>query len=285
MFNLAVFPNINKEQSAAILARIKEFCRSHGVGLRLPADAARFFDCEEYADKENFARYPADLALSIGGDGTLLGVCRRMGARGVPVCGINIGTLGFMADIEPDELENKLKKILAGNYRIEERLLLSGWIKSGGKEHFLSDAVNDVVVAKGSVSRMLRFTLGINGNELMECKADGFIVASPTGSTAYSLSAGGPIINPIVPALILTPICAHTYYMRPLVVSENDVVSIDIANVHQDTVVTFDGQESFRLLPGDSVVVKKAKLPARIVKFEDKDYYKILQKKMWGEQN
>ena len=208
-----------------------------------------------------------------------------MGARGVPVCGINIGTLGFMADIEPDELENKLKKILAGNYRIEERLLLSGWIKSGGKEHFLSDAVNDVVVAKGSVSRMLRFTLGINGNELMECKADGFIVASPTGSTAYSLSAGGPIMNPVVRALLLTPICAHTYYMRPLVVSENDVVSIDIANVHQDTVVTFDGQESFRLLPGDSVVVKKAKLPARIVKFEDKDYYKILQKKMWGEQN
>ena len=186
MFRLTVFPNVSKDAAAGILQRIIKFSRQNDVTLTLPTDAARFFGCEEYA-AENAEEQPADMSLSIGGDGTLLGVCRRMGRRGVPVCGVNIGTLGFLADIEPAELENKLKKILAGDYRVEKRLLLSGFIRADGKERFVADAVNDVVVAKGSMSRMLRFNLSVNGLRLLACKADGFIVSSPTGSTAYSL--------------------------------------------------------------------------------------------------
>ena len=246
----------------------------------LPVDESRYFDLE-YLGVPDIEKKAADIALSIGGDGTLLGVCRRYGAMAVPVCGINIGTLGFMADIELSELETKLQKLLAGDYRIEHRLLLAGFAKSDGEERFLGHAINDVVITKGGVARMLHLGLSINDSHLMDYKADGVIVSSPTGSTAYSLSAGGPIMSPSIQALLVTPICAHTFNMRPLVVGEDDVVHIKIAAIHQDILVTFDGQESFRLLPGDEVTVMKSTVQAGIIKFEDKDYYQILRTKLW----
>ncbi len=279
---IAVFPNVDKPNAGAVLDRIFRFFSERDVQLMLPMDEARFFGCAETYGVENIEQAPANMALSLGGDGTLLGVCHRYGRNEVPVCGINIGTLGFMADIELDELEDRLEKILVGGYYIEQRLLLAGFVKSNGRERFLGNAINDVVVTKGGMARMLRLGLSINETHLMDYKADGIIVASPTGSTAYSLSAGGPIMNPTIQALLVTPICAHTFNMRPLVVNEHDVIHIHIAAVHQDILVTFDGQESFHLLPGDEVVVRKAQQSARIVKFEDQDYYQILRTKLWN---
>ena len=279
---IAVFPNVDKPNAGAVLDRIFRFFSERDVQLMLPMHEARFFGCAETYGLENIEQEPADIALSLGGDGTLLGVCHRYGRNEVPVCGINIGTLGFMADIELDELEDRLEKILVGGYYIEQRLLLAGFVKSNGRERFLGNAINDVVVTKGGMARMLRLGLSINETHLMDYKADGIIVASPTGSTAYSLSAGGPIMNPTIQALLVTPICAHTFNMRPLVVNEHDVIHIHIAAVHQDILVTFDGQESFHLLPGDEVVVRKAQQSARIVKFEDQDYYRILRTKLWN---
>lgn len=281
MERIAVFPNVNKKRSGEMLNRLLKFFGDTSVEVVLPRDAAVFFGCEAYGRKD-IGTLSFDMALSIGGDGTLLGVCRRFGSLGVPVCGINIGTLGFMADIEPEELEKKLAKILAGTYRIEERLLLTGYVRNeDGEERFLGNAINDVVITKGGVARMLHLGLSINETRLMDYKADGIIVSSPTGSTAYSLSAGGPIIHPTVQALLVTPICAHTFNMRPLVVNERDIIRIHIAAVHQDILLTFDGQESFRLLPGEEVIVKKSPVMTKIVKFEDKDYYKILRTKLW----
>ena len=279
---IAVFPNVDKPNAGAVLDRIFRFFSERDVQLMLPMHEARFFGCAETYGVENIEQAPADMALSLGGDGTLLGVCHRYGRNEVPVCGINIGTLGFMADIELDELEDRLEKILVGGYYIEQRLLLAGFVKSNGRERFLGNAINDVVVTKGGMARMLRLGLSINETHLMDYKADGIIVASPTGSTAYSLSAGGPIMNPTIQALLVTPICAHTFNMRPRVVNEHDVIHIHIAAVHQDILVTFDGQESFPLLPGDEVVVRKAQQSARIVKFEDQDYYRILRTKLWN---
>ena len=277
---IAIFPNVSKPQSPEVLRRIMKFYQDKDVRLMLPVDESRYFDLESLGVSD-IEKEPADIALSIGGDGTLLGVCRRYGAMAVPVCGINIGTLGFMADIELSELETKLQKLLDGDYRIEHRLLLAGFAKSDGDERFLGHAINDVVVTKGGVARMLHLGLSINESHLMDYKADGVIVSSPTGSTAYSLSAGGPIMSPSIQALLVTPICAHTFNMRPLVVGQDDVVHIKIAAIHQDIIVTFDGQESFRLLPGDEVTVMKSTAQAGIIKFEDKDYYQILRTKLW----
>lgn len=280
MLTMAVFPNVDKPQSPMMLSRIVRFYRDKSVRIIMPVDESRFFGLEEYGVPD-IETTPADIALSLGGDGTLLGVCRRYGAMAVPVCGVNIGTLGFMADIEPDELEIKLQKILDGDYIVEHRLLLAGFVKSSQRERFLGHAINDVVITKGGVARMLHLGLSINESHLMDYKADGVIVATPTGSTAYSLSAGGPIMNPTIRALLVTPICAHTFNMRPLVVGEDDAVHIKIAAIHQDIIITFDGQESFRLLPGDEVTVVKSTVQAGIVKFEDKDYYQILRTKLW----
>ncbi|MBR2216669.1 MAG: NAD(+)/NADH kinase [Selenomonadaceae bacterium] len=281
MLKLGIFPNVNKERAKEVLARIFTFCAAWDIKLYLPLDESRYFDCEAYG-VEDMAEIPLDIALSIGGDGTLLGVCRRLSAKAVPVCGVNLGTLGFMADIELTELENKLEKICRGDYRLEERLLLAGYVRDGGgKERFLGSAINDVVVTKGGLARMLHLGLSLNQQHFLDLKADGIIVSSPTGSTAYSLSAGGPILNPNIRALLVTPICAHSFNMRPLVVDENDVIHIHIAAVHQDILVTFDGQESYRLLPGDEVIVRKSLYTAKIIKFEDKDYYQLLRTKLW----
>ena len=277
---IAVFPNVDKPAAGEVLKKIISFYREREAELMLPLDESRFFGLEEYGVAE-IEKQRADIALSLGGDGTLLGVCRRYGSHQVPVCGINLGTLGFMADIELGELEVMLQRILERDYRIEHRLLLAGYVESEGESRFLGHAINDVVITKGGVARMLHLGLAINRVHLIDYKADGIIVSSPTGSTAYSLSAGGPIMSPSIPALLLTPICAHTFNMRPLVIGED--VHIKIAAVHQDILVTFDGQESFRLLPGDEVMVRKSKVQASIVKFQDKDYYQILRTKLWKE--
>lgn len=279
MLTIAVFPNIHKPEAPRVIQRILDFFADKDARIIMPLEEARFFRRAGYGvpDIENV---PTDIALSIGGDGTLLGVCRRYSHHAVPVCGINIGTLGFMADIELDELEKKLQKILDGDYIIEHRLLLAGYVISDGKRRFLGHAINDIVV-KGGVARMLYLGLTINQSHLLDYKADGILVSTPTGSTAYSLSAGGPIMNPNVRALIVTPICAHTFNLRPLVIREDDTVHIQIARVQQDIIVTFDGQQVFRLLPGDEVIVQKSDAQADIVKFEDKDYYQILRTKLW----
>lgn len=280
MKTVAIFPNVTKPEAPEVIRRIIKYYSDKDVRFLMPVDESRFFDLEQYGVAD-IAKEPVDFALSIGGDGTLLGVCRLYGLNSVPVCGINIGTLGFMADIELDELETKLGKLLAGDYQVEKRLLLAGFLQSEGHKRFLGHAINDIVLTKGGVARMLQLGLYINDTHLIDYKADGLIVSTPTGSTAYSLSAGGPIMNPNINALLLTPICAHTLNMRPIAISDTDVVRVKIAAVHQDIIVTLDGQESFRLLPGDEVTVAKAQEVASIIKFEDKNYYQILRNKLW----
>ena len=280
MMQIAVFPNMSKRRAGEIVERIFNFYKNKDVRLVMPATEARQFHKEEYG-LPCVERVHVDMALSIGGDGTLLGVCRRFDDQGVPLCGINLGTLGFLADIEPRELESRLAKILAGQYRVERRLLLSGYVRNDLGEKFLGNAINDVVITKGGVARMLRLGLYINRTHLMDYKADGIIISSPTGSTAYSLSAGGPILNPNIRALLLTPICAHTFQMRPLIVNEDDEVLIKISAI-QDVMVTLDGQVSHQIQPNDEVVVRKATATAQIVKFDDKNYYDVLKAKMWN---
>ncbi len=280
MLKVGVFPNVDKECAADVLNRIISFFQDKDVQLMMPKDTADFFHWGEYGVKD-IEKASLDLGISIGGDGTLLGVCRRLSAAGIPVCGINIGHFGFLADIELAEIERRLGKILSGDYRIEERLMLSGLIRRDGELDFAGSAINDVVIAKGGVARMLHLGLSVDGCKISDYKADGLIVSTATGSTAYSLSAGGPIINPKVKVLLLTPICPHTFNVRPMIIDENEEVCVHIAAVHQDILLTFDGQESFRLLPGDEVVVRKSQTRARIIKFEDKNFYHTMRTKLW----
>ena len=280
MVNIAVFPNVEKPEAPMVLERIVRFFEGRDVRLMLSEKDAAFFHREDFG-VPSIDEEPTDMAISIGGDGTLLGICRRVYGRDVPVCGVNIGTFGFLADIEISELEGKLSKILSGGYHLEERMIIAGFVGSGtGKERFLGRALNDIVVTKGGAARMLRLGLTVDGCRVMDYSADGLIVSTATGSTAYSLSAGGPLINPKVKGLLLTPICPHTFNARPMVMDENDEIKIGVNAFHRDIIVTFDGQESFKLLPGDDVTVRRAEKPAKIVKFSDKNYYQTIRTKL-----
>ncbi|MBF1662211.1 NAD(+)/NADH kinase [Selenomonas noxia] len=280
MLTVAIFPNLIKPETRQVLLRIRKFFSARDARMILSRERAVDFGMEEYG-VDDIEHLPADFALSLGGDGTLLGICRRYAENPVPVCGINMGTLGFMADIEQNELEEKLEKLCEGSYHIEWRPFLAGYVTKEGAEHFLGYAINDIVVTKGDVARIISLGLTVNKTPLVECKADGFIVASPTGSTAYSLSAGGPIINPMVKGLILTPICAHTLNIRPLIIREEDVVHIHLLDMRQSIIVTLDGQETTTIHPDDIVTVKCSDVRAGIIKFEDKDYYQTLRTKLW----
>ena len=280
MLTVAIFPNLIKPETRQVLLRIRKFFSARDAHMILSRERAVEFGMEEYG-VDDIEHLPADFALSLGGDGTLLGICRRYAENPVPVCGINMGTLGFMADIEQNELEEKLEKLCEGSYHIEWRPFLAGYVTKEGAEHFLGYAINDIVVTKGDVARIISLGLTVNKTPLVECKADGFIVASPTGSTAYSLSAGGPIINPMVKGLILTPICAHTLNIRPLIIREEDVVHIHLLDMRQSIIVTLDGQETTTIHPDDIVTVKCSDVRAGIIKFEDKDYYQTLRTKLW----
>ena len=280
MLTVAIFPNLIKPETRQVLLRIRKFFSARDARMILSRERAVEFGMEEYG-VDDIEHLPADFALSLGGDGTLLGICRRYAENPIPVCGINMGTLGFMADIEQNELEEKLEKLCEGSYHIEWRPFLAGYVTKEGAEHFLGYAINDIVVTKGDVARIISLGLTVNKTPLVECKADGFIVASPTGSTAYSLSAGGPIINPMVKGLILTPICAHTLNIRPLIIREEDVVHIHLLDMRQSIIVTLDGQETTTIHPDDIVTVKCSDVRAGIIKFEDKDYYQTLRTKLW----
>lgn len=280
MLTVAIFPNLIRPETRQVLLRIRKFFSARDARMILSRERAVEFGMEEYG-VDDIEHLPADFALSLGGDGTLLGICRRYAENPVPVCGINMGTLGFMADIEQNELEEKLEKLCEGSYHIEWRPFLAGYVTKEGAEHFLGYAINDIVVTKGDVARIISLGLTVNKTPLVECKADGFIVASPTGSTAYSLSAGGPIINPMVKGLILTPICAHTLNIRPLIIREEDVVHIHLLDMRQSIIVTLDGQETTTIHPDDIVTVKCSDVRAGIIKFEDKDYYQTLRTKLW----
>lgn len=282
MKTIGVFPNLEKPESAMVMDRIIEFFagRKKDAKLVMTEACAAAMRCPEFG-VQNLSDNKIDIGLTIGGDGTLLGICRMLYDQDIPCCGINIGNVGFLADIELPELERRLEKLLADEYHIEERTVLSSSVISRGEKQFLGHAINDLVISKGGVSRMLHLGVSVAGCRITDYKADGVIVSTATGSTAYSLSAGGPIINPAIKALLITPICPHTLEVRPMVISDEDEVRIHIAAMHQDIQLTLDGQECFQLLPGDEVVIRKGKNPAKIIKFDDRNYYYTLKKKLW----
>ena len=280
MFTIGVFPNTNKANADLVLKRIVDFYKTKKVKLLLPQKAANELGYA-YLGTENLLDEKIDIGLTIGGDGTLLNACRKVADRDIPVCGINIGRLGFLADIELTELESKLDKILNNDYRIEERLMIAAIIKRDSAMTYVGSAINDIVVTKGGFARMLTLGLSIDDYLIANYQADGLIVSTSTGSTGYSLSAGGPIINPSLKLLLVTPICPHTLNARPMIISQDEVVRINIAASHTDIVLTFDGQDSYHLLPGDEVIVKKSPLIAQIIKFEDKNYYHTMRTKLW----
>ena len=220
-----------------------------------------------------------DLVLVLGGDGTLLSVARTLAPHKVPIIGINLGRLGFLTDIPIDELETTLRAMLDGSYTYDDRMLLGATVMRKRRKVFSTLALNDVVVSRGAMGSMIEFEVYVDGQFAYNLRSDGLIITTPTGSTAYSLSSGGPILHPSLPALGLVPISPHTLSNRPIVIPSKSLVEIVLirgANAR----VNFDVQSYFDLEPDDKVVVKAHDEPIRLLHPHGYDYYAMLRQKL-----
>lgn len=226
-----------------------------------------------------------DMIIVLGGDGTLLSAARHVADAhaDVPIFGVNLGSLGFMAEVSLDELYDNLEKAIADKLDTEDRMMLAASVFRDGDRVARYSVLNDAVINKGALARMMELQVSVDEGLLTTFRADGLIVSTPTGSTAYSLSAGGPIIYPTIHCFVLTPICPHTLSNRPIALPDNVVVSVCLTSKSEDVALTLDGQIGFPLFPGDTVEIRKSRFKIRLIKHPAKSYYEILRTKLrWG---
>jgi len=225
-----------------------------------------------------------DLVIVAGGDGTLLSAARLAGPLGIPILGVNFGGLGFMTELQPEELYSALERVLRGNYEIEERETLRVRFRRGRKiisEHAL---LNDAVVTKTALARMLVIELRIDGELVATYTSDGLIIATPTGSTAYNLSAGGPILDPRMSAFVIAPICPHTMSYRPLVVPGSVRIEVTLRSLTEEAYLTLDGQVGFPMRQLDAIAVDRHPRSVRLVRVAHRGFFEVLQRKLhWGD--
>ena len=246
--------------------------------------AAIINETSSHEKKEIFQQ--ADLLIVLGGDGTLLSVARVAHPHNIPILAVNLGSLGFLAEISIDELYPSLENILAGKFEIENRMLLNACIWRNGEKVEDHNVLNDVVINKGVVARVINLQVLVNGQYMTSYRADGLIIATPTGSTAYSLSAGGPIIHPSMHTLVLSPICPFTLTNRSILIPDQSIIQVKLAAEYDDVRVTLDGQEGYDMRAGDILEIKKTKTPLQLIRGPNKNYYQILRDKLhWGSQS
>ncbi|WNG55981.1 NAD(+) kinase [Archangium gephyra] len=280
MKTLLLVAKKDKPEAAELAARIRERYPTHEVlGDRLLAHALGWPRVE---DRELAAR--ADLVVVLGGDGTLIHAARLLDGRPTPILGVNLGSLGFMTEIPVEELFLALDEVLAGRFKTDSRMKLCSRLVRDGKVLVQDEVLNDVVINKGALARIADHEVSVEGVPIATYKADGVILSTPTGSTAYSLSAGGPIVHPSVDCTVLTPICSHALTHRPIIVPADRTIRITLASDTADTFLTLDGQTGHGLQCGDSIEVVRSPNRVNLVRNTRVGYFTILRQKLhWGE--
>jgi NAD+ kinase len=258
-----------------ILKIVVEYFEGRGVACVLEAAAAQKLGRPDGLERAEIAA-ASDLVVVLGGDGTLLSVAHHAARAGVPVMGVNLGRLGFLTEIPVSEAVPTLDRFLAG----EAGLISPRWLLEGRTARDVSYSLNDLVVTKGAMARMIELAIGIDGKDVATLKADGLIVSTPTGSTAYSLSAGGPILHPQVPAIVLTPICPHTLSFRPLAVPATSSISVRLLTGGEEVHLTFDGQRGGAFIRNDVVDIRKAPFELQLVTSPRRTYYDLVKEKL-----
>jgi NAD+ kinase len=277
---ISLLANLHKAEAIPTARSVIARLRKAGVEVLLRRDLAEALG--ESGDDDSFLR--ADMILSLGGDGTLLTAVRALEGREIPILGINLGGLGFLTAVPSTEIDACLDTVLAGECRIEERRLLKATTREPDGAQLVLHALNDVVVDEGSFTRRaVVLKMSIDHSYVGTFTADGLIVATPTGSTAYALSAGGPIVHPALPALVVTPVCAHSLAIRPLVFGNGETVQIENQLPDADIKITADGQDAYVVGPGMPVHVGLSERKALLAFVGRRPYYEILRTKLnWG---
>ncbi|MDR1702890.1 MAG: NAD(+)/NADH kinase [Sporomusaceae bacterium] len=282
MLAIGLFPNTGKKDMKKVVEHIMRYLRKREVTFFILEESAQDLglDCLDVSCGIETMKNRINVAITLGGDGTLLNAAREILPSETAICGVNMGRVGFLAEIELSELEAKLDKIISGSYKINYRLMLDTAVVRAGEIIYEATALNDIVVTKGGLSRMIALKLFVDDEITANYPADGIIVSTPTGSTGYSLSSGGPIIAPQLEVISITPICPHTLQSRPIIVSAEEEIKIKPQAVHNDIILTVDGQNMYNLLPGDTVLIKKSQFKTKLINFPDKSYYATIRTKL-----
>ena len=282
---IGVFCKPKAPSATDILGRLIPWLRKQNYHIFLDTGTAAIINETSSYEKREISQQ-ADLLIVLGGDGTLLSVARAAHPHNIPILAVNLGSLGFLAEISIDELYPTLENILAGKFEIENRMLLNACIWRNGEKVEDHNVLNDVVINKGAVARVINLQVLVNGQYMTSYRADGLIIATPTGSTAYSLSAGGPIIHPSMHTLVLSPICPFTLTNRSILIPDQSIIQVKLAAEYDDVRVTLDGQEGYDMRAGDILKIKKTKTSLQLIRGPNKNYYQILRDKLhWGSQN
>ena len=282
---IGVWGRMSDARVAAAALELIEHLRAAQLAVSIPAQAA-IPDALAHVPTRPADTLPGevDLIVTVGGDGTMLHAARRAAPRGVPLIGVNLGRLGFLTDIPRESMLERLDAMLAGHYRAEERLMLEATIVHASGPETAILALNDVVLQKGHSGRMHEFITSVDGAYVNTHEGDGLIVSTPTGSTAYALSCGGPIVAPDVDALMIVPICPHTLSDRPLVLKASSTVEIRVAGLHGSVAgVSCDGEETGEMREGDKLHIKASERTMRLLHPLEHSYYEVLRSKLnWG---
>ncbi len=281
MKSLGIIANPNKPEAKKTIQKIISWAKKNRIDCFLSSELKdlaggkeKFLPLSSLPDK-------SEVMISLGGDGTMLKTARTVGRAGNPILGINLGSLGFITETTSKNLEKSLNRLIEKEFEIEKRMVLKAKIDLKGQPYMF--ALNDVVLDKGGVARLILMHLYDKDEFVCSYSADGLIISTPTGSTAYSLASGGPIINPKTNAIIVAPICPHTLASRPIIFSENHNLRIVVECDQRDALLSVDGQIDKRLKSGTSVLVKKAQHTANLIKFPESSFYSVLRKKLhWG---
>jgi NAD+ kinase len=273
-----------REVVCSVVPPLIEWLRAHKIEVFVDKETQACIETKAAVLPREVIGEKIELLIVLGGDGTLLSAARALGSHKVPILAVNLGGLGFLTSVTLDELYPMLEQILAGQHRTGERMMLEAEIMRGGKTAERHTALNDAVANKGALARMLDFDVAVDGDHVGRYRADGLIVATPTGSTAYSLAAGGPIIHPGVEAFVITPICPHMLTNRPLVIPDSSRLEIDFSAATGPVFVTLDGQIGIQLLPMDALLIRKSASKVAFVRPPRKTYFEVLRSKLrWGE--
>ena len=277
---LGIFPNLSKEKVCIALPEFVELCKDWRLIPVLPESVAEQYECEAYCESDPQSLQRLDFAVSLGGDGTLLQMARYLAPLGVPAFGINFGKLGFLAEIDLRGMYKAISRLSQGNYTIETRSMLLASVLRDGEVIAQAHALNDHVLAKGMFSKLAHMMLFINGKLSGKYAADGLIIATATGSTAYSLSAGGPLVMPELGVSVITPVCAHSLANRALIIPMTEKIELKPVPGSEEMLLSADGENVIEV-PNDTMVhIEKCPYDMKLVRLTSRDYYQTWQQKL-----
>jgi NAD+ kinase len=284
MIPVAVVCKPHREELKSLLPKLIAWLRQHGFEPVLDREGGSYTGAAPAVERTDLPSRSPELVIVLGGDGTLLAAARIFATVGTPILSVNLGFLGFLTEVRLADLYATLENWCNGCHSLDERAMLHAALWRDGAEHSSYEALNEIVVSKGDIARMGNFAVELDGRSVARFRADGVIVSTPTGSTAYTLAANGPILTPDVDAMVVTPICPHLLTLRPIVVKGSSSLTVRVEGVPNVALLTVDGQQAVELLRGDEMRCRRSTYTVKLVRLGDSGFFDALRSKLsWGE--